>query len=146
MLHRLSVAPYAPTEDAESRARTLNDFVSSLQGGVVIPSHPFLARRNDVRTQQLLIMGYGELAMANKGADARRDIARLAPHWVVLTDPGPDDWMRTQLDDLYTLECRIQPSVATWATLESEPRLLYRLGSREGAGVTVQNAPPCGVE
>lgn len=143
--HRLSLAPYEPTVDQWAGARAVNHLVASLEGGVIAPSHPFLVHRNAQRTDQILTMGYGELITAKTDVDVRRDLGRTDPRWVILTDPGPDAWMRPAVDEFYALQCKIEPSVGAWATLTSRPRLLYRL-RREGSSAGVEasrDVPPC---
>ena len=134
---------YVPTVPQRAAARSLDALVASLHGGVVIPSHPFLARRHDREGRQVLNMGYIELDTAHvPGVHVKDDLEHIGAAWLILTDPGGDVWIRDQVAGLYDLDCRIDPGFASYATLQSNPRLLYR-ASRARGGSSQQDVPVC---
>jgi hypothetical protein len=87
---------YLPSTDDWSKARLLNDFISSLDGRVLVPSHPFLAVRNGKGDEQLSVMGYWDLRDAGRASplDIRRYVQQIDPSWLVLAnDRRLDGWI-----------------------------------------------------
>jgi hypothetical protein len=87
---------YLPSADDWSKARLLNDFIRSLDGRVLIPSHPFLAVRNGKGDEQLSVMGYWDLRDAGRASPLDIDgyIQRIDPSWLVLAnDRRLDGWI-----------------------------------------------------
>jgi hypothetical protein len=139
---RYSVAPWIPTDAQRQQVRALNAFVASLEGGVVIPSHPFLARRHDPNAEQILAWGYAELyfAHADRSASVLADIERIGPKWVILTDG--EEWIADRIRGRYQLQCRVEPPYAAFIVPFSAVHFVYRAMPAVGLAPSPKAAAP----
>lgn len=58
LLRHYDLTPFVPTAQHYKRAQALNEFVAKLEGGVIVPRHPFLAPRLGHRSRQYSDMPY----------------------------------------------------------------------------------------
>jgi hypothetical protein len=118
---------YLPSADDWSKARSLNDFIRSLDGRVLIPSHPFLAVRNGKGDEQLSVMGYWDLRDAGKVSplDIRRYIQRVDLSWLVLAKPMLDGWIVDETKGQYEFAQRV-PNRPKFGVSYNALRSVYR--------------------
>jgi hypothetical protein len=119
-------SPFIPGNDAFERARALNAFIASLDGGVVMPERPFLPIRNGHHNPQLNAIGYADAGNSGmEGASYARDLDKSGAKWVILADPR-EEWLHEPTLQRYRYERDIDIRVTTIATRRSFPRFLYR--------------------
>ena len=82
-----------PTPAGRASAAALDYLLGSLQGGVLVPTHPFLGQRHHDEPRQVLIWGYFEVWLSGRpgmSADlAARDIRTLDPRWLAISESDP---------------------------------------------------------
>ena len=82
----LAVDFFRISREQRQAALELNRIVSRLKGGVLIPSHPFLAVRNGEQTPQIHEMGYQDtLSAGTPGLDLGGFLARTPARWAILS-------------------------------------------------------------
>ena len=92
---------FIPSAELRKNADALNAYVASLQGGVLIPAHPFLAVRNGQTTPQLHEMAYRDARHARmRGLDFPGFLARTRARWVILSGLEEQD-IRGWVHQLY---------------------------------------------
>lgn len=127
--HRYDKARYIPSEDLWTRAVELNKFVASLEGGVLIPSHPFLAVRNGHTTPQFHDMPYWDAMVGRmRGIDLPGFLKRTRAKWVILSGlEGPT--IRGWIHQLYKPHKQLpkRARVNPLTGYPSAPRHLLRL-------------------
>lgn len=97
---RYEPTAFIPSDDLRKKAVALNELVASLDGGVLIPSHPFLAVRNGHATPQFHDMAYWDAITGRmRGVDLPRFLRRTPAKWAILTGlEGPNirGWVHQQ--------------------------------------------------
>jgi hypothetical protein len=77
---------FLPSEERRTQAEALNDTVRVLEGGVVIPNHPFIAVRNGHQNEQFHDQGYQDAMIAGMpGLDLPGFLRRVGAKWLILS-------------------------------------------------------------
>jgi hypothetical protein len=117
-------ATFIPTTDQRARADRLNAFVAGLDGGVIIPNHPFLPIRNGQRGPQFHTMPYLDVVGAGFGDGLHPYIEASQAKWAILD--GGEPFVRENVLSLYDYAKPVPVEVSTMIGFPSTPRLLFR--------------------
>jgi hypothetical protein len=126
----------APTAEETQRARTMNDLVAGLEGGVLVPRAPFLPVRHGDRAQQFSDMPYLDLVWSNfPGMNVGPYIDRIDARWALVTG-GEVAHTAGEIAQRYQLERTIQNPPDTLLGDDIALRYLLRKGDdQSGARV-----------
>lgn len=82
-LRPIETAQFVPDAAQRVRAADLHRLVAGLEGGVLMPELPFVPVRNGQATPQWHVMGYEDLAHAERKPDIRRSALRTGAKWLI---------------------------------------------------------------
>ena len=114
--------PFIPDQDQFRRASRLNAFVASLDGGVIIPNHPFLPIRNGQVVPQFHTMPYLDAIGVGLGDALYPYIEASHAKWAILD--GREPFVRENVMSLYDVVGPLPDPVSTMVGYPSAPRLL----------------------
>jgi hypothetical protein len=117
-------AAFIPSADQRARADRLNAFVAGLDGGVIIPNHPFLPIRNGKDGPQFHTMPYLDVVGAGIGEALYPYIDASHAKWAILD--GGEPFVRENVLSLYDYVGPVPEEVKTMIGFPSAPRLLFR--------------------
>jgi hypothetical protein len=83
IVKRYDPKPFLVTAERRRKAEALNELVRSLDGGVILPEHPFLAARNGVTTPQLHAMAHWDAWTAGLGTDIFAAVNTSKARWLL---------------------------------------------------------------
>ncbi len=116
--------PFIPDADRYRRAARLNALVAGLDGGVIIPNHPFLPIRNGQDVPQFHTMPYLDVIGVGLGEALHPYIEASHAKWAILD--GREPFVRENVLSLYELVGPVPEVVSTMVGFPSAPRLLLR--------------------
>jgi hypothetical protein len=123
---KYDIHTYMPDQRAREHAATLNAFIASLQGGVLIPNHPFLAARNGQPTPQFHSLPYWDAIVGGmRGLDMPGLLGRTKAQWVIMSgneDPAVIGWIYQQ----YRFDRGMPVIVKAMVGVRSAPRYLLK--------------------
>jgi hypothetical protein len=117
-------AAFIPTADQRGRAERLNAFVAGLDGGVIIPNHPFLPIRNGHDVPQFHTMPYLDVVGAGLGEALLPYIEASHAKWAILD--GREPFVRENVMLLYDFVGPVPDEVQTMIGFPSAPSLLFK--------------------
>lgn len=117
-------AAFVPAAEQRARALRLNAFVAGLDGGVIIPNHPFLPIRNGQDVPQFHTMPYLDVIAAGLGEGLLPYIEASQAKWAILD--GGEPFVRENVMLLYELAGPVPDEVSTMIGFPSTPSLLFR--------------------
>lgn len=127
--HRFAVEDHVPSAEQWREAVALGDFIGRLHGGVLIPSHPFLAVRADPTSLQLHRMPYTDAHWAGvEGLDLDAYVDAANARWLILD--GDEDLVDLQLRKHYGAESPLPVSADVLVGYDTSPRLLLERRTR----------------
>lgn len=86
LLRARAPADFLPSEERRKQADALNDTVRMLDGGVVIPNHPFIAVQSGQLNEQFHDQGYQDAMIAGMPAlDLPGFLRRVGAKWLILS-------------------------------------------------------------
>lgn len=115
---------FIPDADQHRRAERLNAFVAGLDGGVIVPNHPFLPIRNGQVTPQIHTMPYLDVIGAGLGGALHAYLETSHAKWAILD--GREPFVRENVISLYDFAGAVPEPVSTMVGFPSTPRLLLR--------------------
>jgi hypothetical protein len=115
-------ATFLPGAEQRARALRLNAFVAKLQGGVLIPDHPWLAIRNGRDVPQFHTMPYLDVIGAGMGEGLYRYVESSHAAWAIMD--GREPFVRDVVLSFYDSPVPIEDAVSTMVGFPSAPRLL----------------------
>jgi hypothetical protein len=153
--HPVAMGSYVTTALERADARATESLIASAGSRVLVPDHPFLARRLAPQAQQLMLMGYVEVLWARKqgyvrtadgrtvDVDVAADVDRIDPEWVFLTDN--DAWLAQLIARHYRPWCRFEPPALGYDVPASGLHLVYRrrIAPLDAAPSDAALAPRC---
>jgi hypothetical protein len=83
IVKRYDTRPFVVTAERRRKAVALNELVRGLEGGVLIPEHPFLAARNGVTVPQVHAMAHWDAWSAGLSLDIFGAINRSDARWLL---------------------------------------------------------------
>jgi hypothetical protein len=116
--------PFIPDADRHRRAARLNAFVAGLDGGVIIPNHPFLPIRNGQDVPQFHTMPYLDVIGMGLGEALYPYIEASHAKWAILD--GGEPFVRENVISLYAFVGPVPDVVPTMVGFPSAPRLLFK--------------------
>ena len=125
-LRRYDPEPHRITAEDRRGAAELNTLVAELRGGVIIPSHPFLAVRNGHRTPQIHDMPYQDALYAGVGGVNLPDFLRRTGARYAILNGTEGPYTQSSVRATYQPERRIDAGVATRTGLLTAPHDLLR--------------------
>lgn len=91
---RYSLDPYVPDAEQRQAAEDLNAFVQSLEGGVLMPTNPYIAVRNGHEgPQSHTVANYDAVFGGVPGSGLDRFLANADARWV-FTHPSQEMWLQ----------------------------------------------------
>ncbi len=132
LFHRTwDIKPFVPNADMFRRARTVNERVAKLQGGIVSPRHPFLPIHNGDTALGWADMPYLDMAWSSYGdLDLGSYLDRSKAKWAVVN--GTETLITTrELATRFQLEERLPDPPVTLTGERSSTRFLLRAADDE---------------
>ena len=120
---------FIPTAERWRRAERFNAFVAGLDGGVIIPNHPFVPIRNGQRGPQFHTMPYLDVVGAGLGEALLPYIEASHAQWAILD--GGEPFVRENVMSLYTFAGTLPDEVSTMIGFPSAPSLLFKRNDAE---------------
>jgi hypothetical protein len=115
--------PYLVTSERRQKAVALNELVRSLDGGVLIPDHPFLAARNGVTVPQVHAMAQWDAFAAGVTGDIFAVVARSPAHWLLW---GADDRGEPRVLGPYLYDRKVDAGLPSMIGHPAAPNALFR--------------------
>jgi hypothetical protein len=83
IVKRYDPSPFLVTAERRRKAVALNELVRGLDGGVIIPEHPFLAARNGVTIPQAHAMAHWDAWSVGLGGDIFAAVNQSSARWLL---------------------------------------------------------------
>lgn len=117
--------PFMVTAELRRKAVALNQLVRGLEGGVIVPDHPFLAARNGVKTPQAHAMAVWDAFSAGVTGDIWAFVAASQARWLLWSNPRPA--VPPTPRGKYVFDRRVDVAVPSVVGLHfSDPNALFR--------------------
>jgi len=127
---RTDLSSQIPSAEQWRNVRSLNATIAGLEGGVLMPSHPFLAIRNGHTTGQFHVIGHQDAMDAGiPGIDLPGYVHQVGARWVLLSG-CESDLVRGIIASQYTLDHVLTETVSTLTGGRCTPRDLYQRNDR----------------
>jgi hypothetical protein len=116
---------FVPPAGHWKRVRAFNELVASLDGGVLIPAHPFIAIRNGHRNVQIHEQGHVDVLGAGlESLDIVDCVAQLDARWLILNAPS-ELYLKALLTTHYQLRAEIPKAARAAVISYTRPYWLY---------------------
>jgi len=135
-VNRYDARAFMPSPALRAKVAELNELVASLEGSVVMPSHPFIPVRNGKTNEQMHVMAWWDASNSPLGPqlDLEGFFARSRPDWLLaapveLAFPP----LAAQIDRRFRFERRLPaPAQTLVGAAPTGPELLFRKRPRSG--------------